>query len=211
LLFAITFGGFQPLTAIQPGNWPPPLAGLKPLKGVGLARNLQPNNTSVLANSASLAAILGRLDDAESTANKALELNPDMHTAPGYLAIISILRGEPAVALERADAIKLEYLKRVVLAIAHHDLGNTDESNRTLESFIKEHADRWACYIAWVYAWRKDNDSAFEWLRRAVDENQDIDTMKTDVLLQNLHEDPRWKALLTELGLADAQVAAIDI
>jgi tetratricopeptide (TPR) repeat protein len=209
------------------------------------ARSLQPNNIAVLANSATLAAILGRLgqsielnqralkldpanpipnvnlaiqfcslgrlDDAESAARKALELNPDIYSAPGYLAIIDILKGEPAVALERADAIKLENLKRVVLAIAHYDLGNINESNRIVESFIEDHADRWAYYIAWVYAWRKENDPAFEWLQRAVDEGQEIDTIKTETLLKNLHEDPRWEELLTSLGLSDSQVAAIEI
>jgi TolB-like protein/Flp pilus assembly protein TadD len=209
------------------------------------ARILQPNSIAILANSASLAAIigrlkrsielnqralkldpanpipnanlaiqfcsLGRLDDAESAARKALELNPNIYSAPGYLAIIDILKGEPAVALERADAIKLENLKRVVLAIAHYDLGNINESNRIVESFIEDHADRWAYYIAWVYAWRKENDPAFEWLQRAVDEGQEIDTIKTEVLLQNLHEDPRWEELLTNLGLSDSQVAAIEI
>ena len=37
------------------------------------------------------------------------------------------------------------------------------------------------------------------------------DTIKTEALLQNLHEDPRWEELLTSLGLSDPQVAAIEI
>jgi TolB-like protein/Flp pilus assembly protein TadD len=209
------------------------------------AMALQPNNTTVLANSATLAAnlgrlqraielnqralamdptlavvytnlsiqfrALGRLDDAERAARKALELNPDMYSAPGNLAIISLLRGEPAVALAQVDTIKLQNLKQVVLSLAHHGLGNSDESNRILESFIAEHANRWAYDIACVYAWRGESDTAFRWLRRAIDQGQDVGGIKTQPLLAGLHRDPRWDQLLGQLGLADAQVATIEI
>ena len=175
------------------------------------ALKLDPTLTVVYTNLSQQFSRLGRLEDAESNLRKALELNPEMYGAPGYLAIVRILQGKPDAALELGGKIKLEHLKRVVLAIANYDMGDVAESNRALEAFIKGYADTRAYYIAWVYAWRREYDSAFEWLTRAIDENQDIDSIKTEVMLQNLHEDPRWKEALTKLGLDDSQVAAIEI
>ena len=175
-------------------------------------RSLMLNPTSPIpyANLSQIYNALGMLDDAETAAKKALELNSGIYFAPAQLAIVSLLRGEYVLALEQAEAVKLEFLKGVILAIAHHELGNTDESSRSLKLLTKDHADAWAYYVAMVFAWRDDSDSAFKWLQRAVDEGQDVDTIKTEALLKNLHEDPRWEELLTRLGLAAAQVAAIE-
>lgn len=41
---------------------------------------------------------LGQLDEAEAAANKALELNPDIYSAPVELAVVSLFRGDPAQA-----------------------------------------------------------------------------------------------------------------
>ena len=153
---------------------------------------------------------LGMLEDAETAARKALELNSGISGAPAQLAIGSLLRGEAELALEQAEVIKLEVMKGVILAIAHNELGNTDDSSRSLELLITDHAESSAYYIAMVFTWQGDSDSAFNWLQRAVDEGQDVDAIKTEALLKNLHEDSRWEELLTHLGLADVQVAAIE-
>jgi len=182
-------------------------------KGIELARRatkLEPANAVPYSNLAQWYSAIGELENGETAANKALELNPDIYGAPAQLAIISLLRGEPEMALTRADAIKLEMLDNVVRAIAHHELGNGDESNRILEAFIKQHADRYAYFIAMVYAWQGDRDSAFQWLDRAIDEQQDLDSLKTDPLFGNLRSDPRWEKALMRVGLADVQVSAIE-
>jgi len=182
-------------------------------KGIELARGatkLNPTNSVPYVNLAIWYSAIGELENAETAASKALELNPDIYGAPGQLAIISLLRDEPELALTRADAIKLEMLENVVRAIAHHELGNSDESNRVLELFIKQHAGRYAKYIAIVYAWQGDRDSAFQWLDRAIDERQDLDSLKTEPLFKNLHSDPRWEEALMRVGLADSQLSMIE-
>ncbi len=182
-------------------------------KGIELVRRatkLAPANGVPYANLAQMYSSIGELENAETAASKALEMNPDIYGAPGQLALISLLRGEPELALTRADAIKLEKLDNVVRAIAHHELGNDDKSNRILQAFINQHADRYAYYIAMVYAWQDDRDSAFQWLNRAIGEGQDLDILKTDAFFKNLHSDPRWEEALMRVGLADVQVSAIE-
>ena len=153
---------------------------------------------------------LGELENADAAANTALELYPDVYGAPAALATISLLRGQAEQALKQADAIKLEMLESVVRSIAHHELGNIDESNRILEAFIEQSADRYAYYIAMVYAWRNEHNPAFQWLDRAIDEQQDLDALKTEILLKNLHTDPRWEETLKRVGLADSQLSSIE-
>ena len=174
------------------------------------ATKVDPANSIPYANLVQSYIALGELENAEFAAKKALELNPQVYGAPSYLAIVSLLRGEPEVALERASMIKLEMLDSMVRAIAHYELGNSDESNRILEAFIKQHADRYAYYIAMVYAWQDDRDSAFQWLNRAIGEGQDLDILKTDALFKNLHSDPRWEEALMRVGLADSQLSTIE-
>jgi len=106
--------------------------------------------------------------------------------------------------------IKLEMMQPVVCSIALYELGRTDESDVVLEALIEQHADRYACYIAMVYAWRGDTDTAFHWLNTAIDDNQDLDAIHIEALLQDLHTDPRWEQTLSRVGLASSQVADIE-
>jgi hypothetical protein len=56
--------------------------------------------------------------------------------------------------------------------------------------------------IALVYAFRKQSDEAFQWLDRAYAEHDDgLIYTKVDPLLKNLHNDPRYTALLKKLNL----------
>ncbi|MDX1556415.1 MAG: tetratricopeptide repeat protein, partial [Xanthomonadales bacterium] len=161
-------------------------------------------------NLAQIHMSLGDLDEAQRATGKALELNPNVYAAPSYLALISLLRGDPEQALSRADEIQLEMMRPVVRSIGLYELGQVDESDQVVASFIERHADRYAYYIAMVYAWRGETDTAFEWLNMAIDHNQDIDAIHMEPFLQNLHKDPRWEKTLSRVGLADSQIAHID-
>jgi adenylate cyclase len=174
------------------------------------AIKLSPTDPIPYVNLASRYTSLGMLDEAEAAAMKALELNPHIYSAPVELASVSLFRGDPEQALQRAEGIQRESFARLIRAIARYDLGQVDESNRELETLIADYADTRAYYIAMVYAWRPDNDQAFEWLDRAIDENQNIDALKTEPLFRNLYDDSRWEETLMRVGLADSQVSEIE-
>ena len=72
------------------------------------------------------------------------------------------------------------------------------------------YADSRAFYIATVYAWCGDSESAFTWLDRAVESGQRTLGIRTEPMLKSLQADPRWEALLFRVGLADSQVQNID-
>jgi hypothetical protein len=88
------------------------------------------------------------------------------------------------------------------LAVAHHSLGHAKESQQALEALIAKYNDSAAYQIAGVYAWRGENDRAFEWLERAVTlHDGGLVLLKTDLLMRGLHGDPRYRAVLAKLNL----------
>ena len=61
-----------------------------------------------------------------------------------------------------------------------------------------------------MHAYRSEIDVAFEWLTKAVEQNDPgISTMRGDLMLVQLHDDPRWPTLLARVGLSDEALAAI--
>jgi hypothetical protein len=69
------------------------------------------------------------------------------------------------------------------------------------ELITKYHASN-PCQIAEVYAFRNQPDEVFEWLDRAfAQRDDDLMIAKVEPLLKNLHNDPRFTALLTKLNL----------
>jgi TolB-like protein len=174
------------------------------------AIRLSPASPIPYINLSSRYTSLGQLDEAEAAARKALELNPDVYGAPAELAAIGLHRGDPGQALQQTAEIKREFQAHVLRSMALYDLGRIDESDRALEMLIADYADTRAYFIAAVYAWRDDADRAFDWLDRAIDENQNIDALKTEPFFRNLYDDPRWEQTLTRVGLSESQVRHIE-
>jgi TolB-like protein len=89
-------------------------------------------------------------------------------------------------------------------AMAEHTLGHAAESQRALDKLIKIGAESLGYQIADVYAWRRENDKAFEWLERAYQRHDGgMGYVTYDRFLANLRTDPRYAALLRKLKLSE--------
>lgn len=99
----------------------------------------------------------------------------------------------------------------VGLAMAFHDLGRAEESDERLQAYIDGYVENDLRDVARIHAWRGDKDLAFEWLYRADEAAPDFQKrMTVDPLFANLHDDPRWTALLEVHGFSEAQLAALE-
>lgn len=88
------------------------------------------------------------------------------------------------------------------LAIVYSAMGRRAESDAALKSLVEKFAPSDAYGIAEVHAYRSEIDEAFRWLDRAYrDHNFAMVGIKADPLLRNLHDDRRFQALLTSMGL----------
>jgi TolB-like protein/Tfp pilus assembly protein PilF len=172
--------------------------------------SLDPVSTNGYINLSDQLYRIGRNRDAAIAARKALKLTPGNDTARANMALAHLLAEQPQQAIEDITSADREFLKALVYSLAYASLGETLAADVNLDTMIENYADSSAFYIASIYAWRGEVDHAFDWLYLALEEQQAMLGVRTDPFLQNLHDDPRWAPLLEEVGLSDAQVAAID-
>lgn len=173
--------------------------------------NLNPVNASGFSNLSDQLYQARRFSDAIAAAQRSLEIAPGNPTGFVNLAAAQLFAENPAATLELAESFNIAFYRLFFSALAFFDLDRHTEANAALSSLITDFATQRAAYIAAIYAYRGENDEAFQWLQRAIDERQRVLSMRTEPLFQSLHDDPRWVRILEHLGLSDAQVAGIDV
>ena len=95
-----------------------------------------------------------------------------------------------------------EHVRLAGTAMAEHSLGHDDASKAALATLQKKYSTSAATTVAQVHAWRGENDLAFTWLERATERrDREATTVRLDPILARLKNDPRYPALLHELGL----------
>jgi serine/threonine-protein kinase len=148
----------------------------------------------------------GKLDEADAAARKAAELQPGAASTHRYQVFIAIQRGDPEAALREAQLEPDDTYRRFELALAHFARKDHAAADAALAELITNGRDIAAYQIAQVYALRGEKDKAFEWLQISLD-THDTGTLGLylDPLLRDLRSDPRYKTLVTKLGMPDAR------
>jgi len=144
---------------------------------------------------------MGQLDEAAADIKKALELNPMFGLAIVMLSQIYVLQGRPQVAFPEIKLVRYDHQRAYLYAIAYYALGRKKESDDALRELIHKFPQntirdrRGLCFP--------------EPVRRSVrvvgpslcQRNSGLIETKVDPLLENLHHDPRYAALLKKLNL----------
>lgn len=126
---------------------------------------------------------------------------PENPHANFYLALSDIFEGQPVPALRRLEHSSTLF-RLVGTAIARHELGDRAASDLALQRLTDQFAIADGYWIGAVHAWRGENDEAMRWLERAVrGGDSSVMYLKIDPLLAPLRSDPRFPALLAEIGL----------
>ncbi len=134
--------------------------------------------------------------------HRALEIKPESPFGLNNLVALQLLEGKAAEALATARRNDFESLRLQGVAMAEHTLGHAKESQQALDELVAKHAQDSAFEIAEAFAWRGEKDKAFEWLERAYQQHDGgLAELKADALLNSLHGDPRFKALLRKMKL----------
>jgi TolB-like protein len=141
---------------------------------------------------------------AHEALRRCLEINPESSFGGHHVAILRLLEGNAAEALATARKIGTEPFRLTDVAMAEHSLGHAKESQQVLDELIAKHAPDGAYQVAEALAWRGEKDKAFEWLERAYQQRDGgLSEVKVDLLLDRLHGDPRFKALLKKMNLSE--------
>jgi tetratricopeptide (TPR) repeat protein len=146
----------------------------------------------------------GRLREAEAVARKILQIAPTYGEGHLFLGEVLLLQGDFQGALAEMQQEQSDSDRSAGLAMVYHALGRRAESDAALAQLIKEHAHDDASEIAEVYAYRGERDQAFAWLDRAYSQKDaGLYLIKSDPLLKNLRDDPRYKAFLRKMNLPE--------
>jgi serine/threonine protein kinase/Tfp pilus assembly protein PilF len=144
----------------------------------------------------------GMLEESERAFRKALELVPQRFLSGALLSLVLMDQGRAEDALAQAKLEPEAFWRSWALSIIDHMAGRKAEADERLRILVKDHADGSAFQIAEVYSMRGEADEAFEWLERAVAERDaGVTHTKANPRFRSLHGDPRWAALLTQIGL----------
>lgn len=153
----------------------------------------------------------GRLDEAIDSLRTTLMLSPEHVSVHYRIAQALYYLGEPDTALEEARQERRETKRLMGLVMACHALGRSSEADAALDQLIASHERTTAYNIAYLMAFRGDNDRAFEWLQRAVQYN---DFGLPQILHQPeftpIHDDPRWLPFLEGISMAPWQLESIE-
>jgi len=136
--------------------------------------------------------------------SRALQIQPDSTVAMDSLATLQLLQGHAGQALATFRKVDVEVLRLQGISMAEHSLKASKESRQALDEMIAKSAQGWAYQIAQVFAWRGEKDPAFEWLERGYRQRDGgLASVKADPLLESLHGDPRFAALLEKMNLSE--------
>jgi len=81
-------------------------------------------------------------------------------------------------------------------------MGRETEAQQALAALVSRFGHSGAYQVAQVYSWFGDKDRAFEWLDRAMRQNDGgLILIKVDPMLRGLHGDPRYAAILRRINL----------
>ncbi len=163
---------------------------------------LDPLRSEARLNLATFLTALGRYDEAEAAARNAIALQPQSARSYSQLAIIQILHGQPAAAVELAKQETDPFWRTYALALACFAHGDRAEADAELKKLIEEDADGSGSQIASVYALRKEPEKMFEWLEHAwTTHDAGVTEMLSDHFLRAYKDDPRFIALAQKIGV----------
>jgi TolB-like protein/DNA-binding winged helix-turn-helix (wHTH) protein/thioredoxin-like negative regulator of GroEL len=144
-----------------------------------------------------------RYEEAQATLQKMLELNPEQERDHFRRGQLLLAEGQVQNALAEMEQEPREDWRSFGEALAYHAAGRPQESDTALKQLMTIRPSGWAYQIAEVYAYRGEVDKAFDWMDRAYQQrDRGLLVVKSDWLIKNLRQDPRYTELLKKMHLS---------
>jgi TolB-like protein/Tfp pilus assembly protein PilF len=173
------------------------------LKQVNAALAQDPLNAPAYGNLSFIQSRRGRLEEAETAARRALEINPTAPFGHTILGTMLLDRSQPDAALTEFSKETVEAGHLGGSAMAYFALGRKADSDAALAQMIKGQANR-PFLIARVYGFRGEADDALKWLERAYAEKDSVlSLVKGDPAFKKIEGDQRYKAFLRKMNLPE--------
>lgn len=169
-------------------------------------RDLDPLDTSARSTLAMAYRNSGKMAESEAELQHLLGISPDAIAAHWLLGIVVLRQGRVDEAATLIEAEKTALFRNVGLAIVRWAQKRVPEADAALHASLAQ-GNMVGYQLAQIYAVRGDVDQAFAWLDRAYrNHDSGLCGLHLDLLLQTLHQDPRWPVLLHKVGLSSEQL-----
>ncbi len=143
----------------------------------------------------------GRYDEAIKLAERIMLLNPKYPSGPMTLARAYLLKGDPERALTELEK-NPSLFSAAFKARLHFTLGNEAQSQALIKELLAT-AHQNPGRMASVYAWRGENDAAFEWLEMDFQQGVSFANALGNEWSRGLENDSRYPIFLEKIGLLE--------
>ena len=175
------------------------------------AVELGPLGPTTVAKLGWVSLMARRYDESILHFQKAFELDSDLIYGPAFIAVNYVKKGmaaEAAVAVEKAEALAPSSEDHNFLGLlgwVYASLGRRVDAQRILNHMTGLSPRRYVgkSHLATVHGALGDADSAFRLLREAAAADEMLVLLKTHPMSDPLRADPRFDALVNELGFGD--------
>lgn len=146
---------------------------------------------------------VGRYDESLAALDRAEELNPRLSSLHLTRAKVFMDQGRTQDALVEIEKETGDWERLSGEALVYAKLGDRQASDGALNHLIAAHQNDCAYQIAEAYAYRGEIAPAFRWLDRSIRQRDPgSPELKTGPLMQSLHNDSRFDAMLQQMGLS---------
>jgi len=147
---------------------------------------------------------VGRFDDAFETFRRVQALNPNYPGIHDDLGGTYLMSGDPKNALVEVEKSSPGQFHSYLLTLIHSDLGKEAKARSMIDELLETSAHDFPLAMASVYAWRGENDAAFEWLEIAYQQRDyRLVHFLGNLWYRNLTTDPRYPVFVEKLGLLE--------
>ncbi len=166
---------------------------------------LDPLSLSTLRALGSRYANIGRYDDALKTFNRLKAINPQFPGINFQISQVYLFKGEPETALAEIEKGPHERIYPYAKATALSTMGKEEEAQAIINKLVQDPDHILHFPMASIFAWRGENDLAFEWLEKAYQQRPgNLVFFLRNPWFKNLENDPRYLVFVEKLGLLEA-------
>ena len=146
----------------------------------------------------------GRLDEALEIFHRVQTVNPEYPDIEIDIGKTYLLMGDATRTLEIFENVPSGRIKVFFEALAHFSLNQETEAQALLNEYLEKYATSYPHGVAVIYAWRGENDPAFEWLEKAYQQRLVVLVfILGNPWLKSIHSDPRFPEFLEKMGLLE--------
>jgi serine/threonine protein kinase/Flp pilus assembly protein TadD len=189
------------------------------LQSIDRASRLNPaERLSACWNRARIFMYQGRYDEAITHLDLGATIEPNHPLLKAFRAHVLLVRGNPEAAAELLKDTLLDHpeiegirplLAMSLSALGEHEAARAQFTDRVKQVAGAEHDVPY--WLASAYAMEGERDEAFKWLKTAIRMgNENLPWFRSDPAWKPLHDDPRFKEIMSQVEVARKQRKVMD-